>query len=169
MERSADLEVRLPGGRVAPGAWPRRTLALARRRPGQSAAPGRWIATALAVLGAALTVASGVIHLHLWATGYRHIAAVGPLFLVQGIVSFPLALALVVRPLVAVMLAGAAFLASTALGLLLSAWVALFGFRESLAAPYAAMSLVVELVGAVLLLVATGLVFVLPRRVAQQQ
>ncbi len=55
-------------------------------------------------------------------------------------------------------MAGAGLLAATAAGLLLSVHVGLFGFRESMAAPYAGMSLVVEFAGAVLLAVAAAIV-----------
>ncbi len=47
--------------------------------------------------------------------------------------------------------AGAVLMAATAAGRLLSVHVGLFGFRESLAVPYAGMSLVEEAAGAVLL------------------
>ena len=39
----------------------------------------------IALAGAALLVWSGVIHLQLWADGYRSISVIGPLFLVQGV------------------------------------------------------------------------------------
>jgi len=123
----------------------------ARRRVVSRVGPG------LAVVGAGLILWSAAIHLHLWATGYRHISIVGPLFLVQGIAAIPLALALVALRRVVLMLAGAVVLVATAFGLLLSSWVALFGYRESLAVPYAGMSLMIEFGGAVLLLVAAGL------------
>jgi hypothetical protein len=42
-------------------------------------------------------------------------------------------------------------LAATAAGLLLSVYVGLFGYKESLAVPYAQSSLVIELTGAALL------------------
>ena len=111
----------------------------------------------LAVAGAGLILWSSAIHLHLWATGYRHISTVGPLFLVQGIASVPLALALVARRRVVLMLAGAGLLVATAFGLLLSSWVALFGYQESLSVPYAGMSLVVEFGGAAVLLAGAAL------------
>lgn len=114
----------------------------------------------LAVVGAGLIVWSSAIHLHLWATGYRHIATVGPLFLAQGVVSIPLALALVALRRMVLMLAGAALLVSTAFGLLLSSWVALFGYQESLSVPYAGMSLLIEFGGAAVLAAAAALALV---------
>lgn len=103
------------------------------------------------VLIAAGTVAlawSGAIHLRLWSDGYESIAWIGPLFLAQGIVSLLLAVALAVFRRLALMAAGAVTLAGTAAGLLLSAYVGLFGYTESLAVPYAAQSLYVEFAGA---------------------
>ena len=117
-----------------------------------------WAEQGLAVAGAALILFSAALHLHLWATGYRHIATVGPLFLLQGVASIPLALALVALRRVLLMLAGAGMLVATAFGLLLSSWVSLFGYQENLAVPYAGMSLVVEFGGAAVLLAAAGLV-----------
>ena len=112
----------------------------------------------LAVVGAGLILWSSAIHLHLWASGYKHIATVGPLFLLQGIGSIPFALALLGLRRVVLMVAGAALLVATAFGLLLSSWVALFGYQESLAVPYAGMSLVIEFGGAAVLLAAAALV-----------
>ena len=112
----------------------------------------------LAVVGAGLILWSSAIHLHLWATGYKHIATVGPLFLLQGIGSIPLAVALLGLRRVVLMVAGAALLVATAFGLLLSSWVALFGYQESLTMPYAGMSLVIEFGGAAVLLAAAALV-----------
>ena len=85
------------------------------------------------MLGAGLTVWSGVIHLQLWSQGYRDISVIGPLFLVQGIASIVLALALVVFRRVFLLAAGAALMVGTGVGLLLSATVGLFGYQESLA------------------------------------
>ena len=48
-------------------------------------------------------------------------------------------------------------MAGTAAGLLLSVQVGLFGFRDSLGAPYAGVSLVVQFGGAGLLLAGAGL------------
>jgi hypothetical protein len=45
---------------------------------------------------------------------------------------------------------------ATAVGLLLSVYVGLFGYTESLSVPYAALSLAVEFTAAFVLLVATG-------------
>ncbi len=102
-------------------------------------------------LGAGLLIWSAVIHLHLWSTGYRHIATIGPLFLLQGVLGIVLAvgIAVVRRPLA--LAAGALFAVGTIGGLLLSVNVGLFGFQDSLSAPFAVQSLVVEIVAALVL------------------
>ncbi len=57
----------------------------------------------------------------------------------------------------ALLAAGAVTGVATAVGLLLSVHVGLFGYTESLAVPYATLSLAVEFTAAFVLLVATGL------------
>ncbi len=101
---------------------------------------------------------SGVIHLQLWSDGYRSISVIGPLFLIQGVVSVVLAVVLAVFRRVVLLAAGAVTMAATAAGLLLSVNVSLFGFRESLAVPYATSSLVVEFASAAVLAAAAALV-----------
>ena len=76
---------------------------------------------------------------------------IGPLFLVQGIASIVLALALVVFRRVFLSAAGAALMVGTGVGLLLSATVGLFGYQESLAITDAQTSLMVEFIGAAVL------------------
>jgi hypothetical protein len=115
----------------------------------------RWAVSVLAVVGAALMVWSGVIHLQLWSDGYRSISVIGPLFLIQGIGGIALAAVIAVFRRVAVMAAGTVMMAATAAGLLLSAGIGLFGFQESLAVPYAMSSLAVEFAGAAVLAAAS--------------
>src|SRR5260370_34474144 len=82
------------------------------------------------IVGAALLVASGAIHLDLYLTGYRTIPTIGPLFLLQVIAAFLLAIAI---PLTGNWLgtpAGAGVAVSVLGGYLLSLWVGLFGFTE---------------------------------------
>jgi len=119
---------------------------------------GRWAASILALGGAALLAVSAVIHLHLWAAGYQDIAVIGPLFLAQGVAGILAAVAVAAFRRAGLLVAGAGLMAATAAGLLLSAWIGLFGFQDSLASPYAAVSLVVEFGGAGLLLAAAGLI-----------
>lgn len=111
------------------------------------------------VIGSLLLASSAAIHLQLWSTGYRTIPTIGPLFLVQGIAGLLLtALLLFYRRLLVVVLA-TGFMIATIGGLLFSVYFGLFGFMESLAAPYAGLSLVVEGSGA-LLLAAVAIVLV---------
>ncbi len=110
----------------------------------QLAAPPTATSSILCLAGGVLLVVSSVIHLHLWSTGYRHIPTIGPLFLVQGAFGIVLALAIGISRRAWTALAGALFVASTIGGLLLSVEVGLFGFKDSLSAPDATLSLVVE-------------------------
>jgi hypothetical protein len=109
-----------------------------------------------------MLVWSGVIHLLLWDQGYRSIATIGPLFLAQGVGCIVLGVVVVIFRRLALLLAGAVALAATAVGLLVSVHVGLLGFRESLAVPYATLSLLVEFVGAALLLAGAVLLAVSP-------
>jgi predicted lipoprotein with Yx(FWY)xxD motif len=84
----------------------------------------------LGIAGAALLVTSGAIHLDLYLTGYRTIPTIGPLFLLQIIAAFVLAVAILVTGNWLAAAAGAGFAVSTLGGYLLSLWVGLFGFTE---------------------------------------
>ena len=77
-----------------------------------------------------MLVASGAIHLDLYLTGYRTVPTIGPLFLLQVLAAFALAVAIAVTGGWIAAAAGAAFAASTLGGYLLSLWVGLFGFTE---------------------------------------
>jgi hypothetical protein len=124
---------------------------------------------ALAATGAGFLVWSAVIHLELWGDGYRDISVIGPLFLVQGIVSIVLAVAIVAFRWLVLLAVGAVTGVATAIGLLLTASVGLFGYTESLSAPYATLSLAVEFTAAFLLLAATAVLALAARtRVAGQ-
>jgi len=154
-----------PSATSKPDRFPRRAARLVLTGPAQLTSPlSRWAVTLLAVAGAALLVWSGVIHLQLWSDGYRDISVIGPLFLIQGITSIALALALIVFRRLVLLAAGAVLLAATAVGLLLSAGIGLFGYRESLAVPYAGTSLAVEFTGAVVLMVAAVIALLATRR-----
>lgn len=109
---------------------------------------------ALTVTGAALVATTGIIHLHVWSTGYRFIPAIGTLFLVQGISALLIALAVVVARRLVVTAIGAGFMAASVGGLLASTTGKLFGFHESFAAPFTGLALVVGLTGLVLLMAA---------------
>jgi hypothetical protein len=119
------------------------------------AAPPGLVTTVLALAGAVLLGVSAAIHFHLWSTGYRHIPTIGPLFLLQGIAGVALAVVVAVTRRAWATLLGAGFAAGTIAGLLLSVEVGLFGFKDSLSAPYATLSLVVESAATVVLAAAT--------------
>jgi predicted lipoprotein with Yx(FWY)xxD motif len=80
--------------------------------------------------GAVALVATGVIHLDLYLTGYRTIPTIGWLFLLQVIADFVISLALIVSSSRLVSAAGAGLVLSTLLGYLLALRISLFGFRE---------------------------------------
>ncbi len=147
-----------------PASLPRRARQRFTRRPAALSSPAaRWAVNVLAVIGAGLMVWSAVIHLQLWSDGYRSIAVIGPLFLIQGIGSIALALALVALRRVYLLAGGAVLLAGTGVGLLLSVSVGLFGFQDSLAIPEAQTSLMVEFIGAALLAGAAAVLAAGPR------
>jgi hypothetical protein len=132
-------------------------MALLLRNPRVIAAPNtRLIVTGLIVVGALMTAASGGIHLYLYGGeyGYRFIPTIGPLFLAQGIVAIVLALVVLGTRWLAAVVAAAGLLISTAAGLLLTIEVGLFNFKESWSAPLGVASLVEELVGGAILLIA---------------
>ena len=139
---------------------------LARGPASMSSPAARWAVNILALAGAALLAWSSVIHLQLWSDGYKSISVIGPLFLIQGIGATVLALAVVALRRVALLASGALLLAGTAVGLLVSSAIGLFGFQDSLAVPYATTSLAVEFTGAAIFLVATVTVLASRSRVA---
>jgi hypothetical protein len=85
--------------------------------------------------------------------GYRTIPTIGPLFLVQVIAGVLLAVLLLFSRRLPMVVAAAGFMIATIVGLLLSIYVGLFGFMDTLAAPFASLSLGVESAGAVVLAV----------------
>ncbi|MGA2529590.1 MAG: hypothetical protein ABSG36_10570 [Acidimicrobiales bacterium] len=121
-----------------------RVIGAGRRRTAPAAA-------AVLMLGAALVLASAAIHLHLWATGYRHIGTIGPLFFAQGALGIALGIlvALVRRPFIA--LITALFALGTVVGLLLASHGGLFGYRTTMHAPWATTALSIEVAAVVLL------------------
>lgn len=120
--------------------------------------PARAGVTLLIVAGGALVVISGVIHLYLWGRqdGYANVPTIGPLFLMQGIVSILIGVLAVVTRRVLVALVSAGMMVASVVALVLAVNVGLFGFRDSWVAPYAKTSLYVESIAAVVLVVAAG-------------
>ncbi|MFI5963304.1 hypothetical protein ACIA8J_14130 [Streptomyces asoensis] len=118
----------------------------------------------LRVAGAGLTATMAAIHLRLWAEGYRDLATIGPLFLLDAVVGAVLAVALLLTPvrgLPAVAAVTALFTAGTLGALVLSLTTGLFGFVETLDAELVRPTLYVEAAGtvvsAVLAVTAAGL------------
>jgi hypothetical protein len=130
----------------------RRTLSYASVGPSGSPARRTGVIVGL-VTGSALLVASSAIHLELWSTGYRTIPTIGPLFLIQGFTGALLAVLLLLSRRLLIVVTAAGFMVATIGGLLLSIHFGLFGFMDTLAAPYAGLSLGVESAGAVVLAV----------------
>jgi hypothetical protein len=98
------------------------------------------------------------IHLVLWAQGYRQIATIGPLFLVDAVAGLALAAILLVWPRALAGLLGAAFMLSTLGALILSINVGLFRFNESISASFVVDSILLESIGALVLLTWTVIV-----------
>ena len=108
--------------------------------------------TALLWAGSALLAWSAVVHYHLWLSeGYRNIPTIGPLFLAQAIVAAAFAVLTAVTRRFVPALASAGLLVASIGALLISSWWGLFGWQESLGAPYVSLALAVEGAGAVLL------------------
>ena len=133
------------------------TRFLLRRPAALTSRTARWAVLALTGIGAAFLVWSAVTHLELWGDGYRDISVIGPLFLVQGTACIILGVAIVAFRWLALIAAGAVAGVATAVGLLLSVYVGLFGYTESLSVPYATLSLAVEFTAAFAALAAVGL------------
>jgi len=91
---------------------------------------GSWFEVRLRAAGALLLAGSAGIHLYLYLTGYRSIPTIGWLFLVQLVVGFLLAVAVLVTRSRLTAAASAAFALSTLSAYLLAVWIGLFGFRE---------------------------------------
>jgi len=101
----------------------------------------------------------GWIHLHLWSEGYRHLASIGNLFLlnfVGGVILAVLVIAVPRQLLVATAGAGALMLGGSLVALLISINGGLLGFHEAANAPFAHLSLWVE-GGGLVMLAATAL------------
>ena len=116
------------------------------------------VANVLTWAGSTLVVASSVVHFELWDDhGYRNIPTIGPLFLIQAVVGVLLALGTSVTRGVLLVLAEAGFALSTAAGLIISVNFGLFGWQDSMSAPYSGLALSVELAAAALLIAAAAI------------
>src|SRR4051794_3212652 len=102
------------------------------------------------IVGAALLLATGGIHLYLWQTGYKDVHLIGPMFLANVVLAVGAALLVLLTPqrwlAWACLLAG--LLEIGTLGaLLLSLTVGLFGFFEAWSAPLVTPTILVEAAG----------------------
>jgi hypothetical protein len=93
----------------------------------------------------------GWIHLHLWQSGYRHIPTIGPLFLAAVLAAAGAAVILLARP--SRMLGTLALAVDVGIlaALIGSINIGLFGFTESLNAPFVVESIVIETLAALAL------------------
>jgi hypothetical protein len=121
------------------------------RGPGRSRRVRDLVTDLVFAVGGALLVWSAAIHYHLWDDGYRSIATIGPLFLLQFIAGLVIGVGVVVvRRLWAALLA-IGFALSTLAGFLLSVTHGLFGFQETWLAPFAQQAFALEIAAVVVL------------------
>jgi|GEM_PF-1219492 len=143
-----------------PASWRRPTQPGIRRRSAWAlaSAPLRSGTTLILVVASSLLVVSAVLHLHLWASGYRAIPTIGPLFLAQGIATPIIAVVLVLTRWLVSVAAAAATMIATIGGFVLADTVGLFGFHDGFAAPFASISFGFEVTAVGLLLIGGALV-----------
>lgn len=75
-------------------------------------------------------IVGGLVHLELWRSGYRAIPYIGPWFIANVAVSAVVAVAIVLRSIPAVKLAGIALSVTSLAALVMSRTVGIFGFTE---------------------------------------
>ena len=123
------------------------------------------VAVGAVVAAAILMICSGLIHIHLWDIAYRHVATLGPLFLVQAVAAMVLALVLIVTRVVVVALACMTLMVGTMVGFVLAASVGIFGFTLHIVTAWAYEALGAELLSALVL----GMLVLRAWRVVQAQ
>ena len=130
------------------------------RGPANLTSPLSRVAVTVVIAGgAACAVYSGYIHIYLWGRQqypYRDIPTIGPLFLTQGIAAIVIGLLVIISRRVGALLLGAGMLIVSVAALVIDVEVGMFGFKDSWSVPYATITLYEEIVGAVLLLAAAG-------------
>jgi hypothetical protein len=112
----------------------------------------------IVLLAAVLMVGSAAVHVHLWDIAYRHVATLGPLFLVQAIGGAVAAVVLAITRAVAVLIGCILLMLGTIVGFILADTVGLFGFTLPEVTQWAYLALAFELLSSALL------VFVLMRQ-----
>jgi hypothetical protein len=106
------------------------------------------VALALRLAAIALLCTVAWIHLHLWQSGYRHIPTIGPLFLAAVLAAAGVAVLLLARPSRTLAILALAVDAGILAALIGSINTGLFGFTESLDAPFVVESMVIETMAA---------------------
>lgn len=131
--------------------------ALSPRRSTSARARDAITSWALRLVAAGLLAWIGGIHLRLWQEGYKYIPVDGPLFLLDAIAAFALAVAILAwaAPLTGLLAAG--FAAATLGALIISLAAGLFGFHESISASFVVISIALESVAIVVLLSCSAL------------
>jgi hypothetical protein len=117
---------------------------------------GAWL-WLLYLCDAGLLIASGLIHLHLWDTAYRHVGTLDWLFLVQFAACLLAALLLLVTRHLLIVAGAAALMAGTMIGFILVRTVGLFGFHLTFSSGLAWTVLIVEAAGVVMLSLTAGI------------
>jgi hypothetical protein len=131
------------------GAW--RAASLRHRRVYLRSDWVEVLVLSLRLVSVGLLSAVGWVHLHLWQAGYRHIPTIGPLFLAAAVSASVVAAGLLVRPTRLIGVLGSGVVLGILAGLIVSVNVGLFGFNESLSAPFAVESVALETAAAVTL------------------
>ena len=111
----------------------------------------------LMVLTALAVTASGAIHLYLWDIAYRHVATLGPLFLLQAFSAFVVAVALITLRRAFVVSCAFALMLGTLIGFVLVLTTGLFGFKLGFVSGWAYLTMGAEC-AAVALSAATGII-----------
>jgi hypothetical protein len=109
------------------------------------------VALSLRLAAIALLGAVAWIHVHLWQTGYRHIPTIGPLFLIGAVAASVVAAILLARPSRLLGMLALAVDTGILAALIGSINLGLFGFTESLNAPFVKESILIETMAALAL------------------
>jgi hypothetical protein len=130
--------------------------ATSRKQPAASTHRALW---PLLICDAALLVASGLIHLHLWDIAYRHVPTLRFLFLIQVAATILMAIVLLITRHLLVVLASLALMAGTIVGFVLADTVGIFGFKIPVTTTIAIEVLVIEIAGVILLAITGALMW----------
>jgi hypothetical protein len=127
------------------------------RTPQATSSGARQLIWGLCIVDAALLLISGAIHFHLWRGPYRHLTVghINDLFLLQVIGCLVVAIAILATRHILTVLAGAALMAGTFVGFLISRYrsAGLFGWHDPYNTSDSKWALIVEIAGTVTLLV----------------